>query len=111
MRTKELWIEEFSSLIEENLSNPYFTNKDLAEKMGMSERQFYRRVEDFFGETPSNYIRKVRLKKAFEMIHSGNFSTVKEIALRVGFLKASYFSKLFEEQNGISPASILKKFY
>ena len=111
MRTKERWMEEFSALVEENLSNPYFTNKDLAEAMGMSERQFYRCAEDFFEESPSSYIRKMRLERALELIHSGEYSTVKEIARRVGFLKTSYFSKLFEEKEGMTPASILKKIY
>jgi AraC-like DNA-binding protein len=111
MRTKEQWMSEFKSLVEENLSNPYFKNSDLAEKMEMSDRQFYRCVEDFFEETPNNYIRRIRLEKASEMAHSGEYNTVKEISLRVGFRKVSYFSKLFEEKEGIAPSAILRKFY
>ncbi len=111
MRTKEEWMSEFITLVEENLSDPYFTNSELAEKMGMSERQFYRCVEDFFNESPNLYIRRVRLEKASEMVHSGEYNTVKEIAMRVGFRKVSYFSKLFEAKEGMTPSSILKNFY
>lgn len=111
MRTKEEWMSEFITLVEENLSDPYFTNTELAEKMEMSERQFYRCVEDFFGESPNSYIRRVRLEKASEMVHSGKYNTVKEIAMRVGFRKVSYFSKLFEAKEGITPSTILRNFY
>jgi len=111
MRTKEQWMSEFTALVEENISDPYFKNSDLAAEMGMSERQFYRCVEDFFGESPKNYIRRVRLEKASELVHSGEYNTVKEIALRVGFRKVSYFSKLFEEREGVTPSAILKNFY
>ena len=111
MRTKEEWISEFQKIVEENLSNPFFTNTDIAERMGMSERQFYRSVVNLLGMPPNAYIREVRLSKASEMIHSGEYTTVKEISLRVGFRKVSYFSKLFEEKEGCTPASILKKFY
>ena len=75
--------------------------------MRMSERQFYRCVEDFFGESPNNYIRRVRLEKASEMVNSGEYNTVKEIAMRVGFRKVSYFSKLFKDKEGVAPSTLL----
>ncbi len=108
MRTKEEWMSEFTALVEENLSDPYLTNTELAKRMEMSERQFYRCVEDFFGESPSTYIRRVRLEKALKMINSGEYNTVKEIAMRVGFRKVSYFSELFKAKEGISPSAVLK---
>ncbi len=111
MRTKEEWISEFNTIVENNLSNPFFTNTDIAEAMDMSERQFYRCVVELLGTSPNNYIRDMRLSKASEMIHSGEYNTVKEIALRVGFRKVSYFSKIYTEREGVSPASILKNYY
>lgn len=95
--------------IEDNLENPFVTNALLAEKCGLSERQFYRKVEDITGMSPNHLIRTMRIEKAKELLYSGEFRTVKEVALRVGFLKVSYFSQKFKESCGIKPSEILRK--
>ena len=102
------WMETLTQQIVENLQNPNLTNAQLADMSGMSERQFYRRVELFTGMSPNHYIRDIRLQKASELLKTGDFQTVKEVAMRVGFLKVSYFSKLFEEREGQRPIDIIK---
>jgi len=102
-------MSHLTQVIEQNLTNPFLTNAELASMIGMSERQFYRKVELMTGRSPNHYLRDVRLDKAVELLSSGNFSTVKEVAMRVGFIKVSYFSKLYENREGHRPKDILKK--
>ena len=104
------WMRKLAAIIEENLKNPYLTNAQLAQKSGLSERQFYRRVELLTGKSPNHYIREIRLAKAKELLQTGDFFTVKEVAIRVGFLKVSYFSKLFEQQEGRRPIEVLREY-
>jgi len=108
MKTKADWMSHLTQVIEQNLTNPFLTNAELATMIGMSERQFYRKVELLTGRSPNHYLRDIRLDRANELLHSGQFSTVKEIAMRVGFIKVSYFSKLFEEREGQRPSDILR---
>lgn len=103
-------METLKNAIEDNLQNPYLTNAELANIAGLSERQFYRKIELITGMSPNHFIRQVRLQKANELMQTGEYQTVKEVAMRVGFLKVSYFSKLFEAQEGRRPIDILKDY-
>ena len=99
----------FTRIIEQNIDDPNLTNTDLAKKTGLSERQFYRRIEMLTGLSPNKFIRGMRLKKAEKLLRSGQYETVKEVALRVGFIKVSWFSKLFEREMGQRPLDLLKR--
>ena len=102
------FMDNLQHLIETNLTNPFLTVDELATMTGNSRRQFYRNVEKATGMTPNRYLREVRLDKAKELLYSGNYQTVKEVALRVGFLKVSYFSKLYEEREGVKASQVLR---
>lgn len=108
METNSSFMKKFNEVVEENLANPHLTNAELARLSGMSERQFYRKVEEETGMSPNLYLRESRLNRAAELLTGGEFTTVKEIALRVGFLKVSYFSKLYEKRMGVRPIEILR---
>ena len=94
-------------IIRQQISNPYITNAEMARLCGMSERQFYIKTEEKTGMSPNLYLRELRLDKATELLTSGAFSTIKEVALRVGFLKVSYFSNLYLEREGLRPTEVL----
>lgn len=101
------WMEKFSEVLKKHISNPEINNALLASEMNMSERQFYRTLERETGMTPNHYIRECRMEIAAELLRSGEYRTVKEIAMRVGFIKVSYFSKLFYESEGVRPSELL----
>ena len=103
------FMDQLDKIIRQNLQTPNLTNAHLANLAHMSVRQFYRKVEVLTGLSPNQYIRKIRLQKAAQLLENGEHNTVKEVALRVGFTKVSYFSKLFEQWYGQHPSSFLKK--
>jgi AraC-like DNA-binding protein len=55
------------------------------------------------GESPINYLIKIRLAKAMEMLQEGTQS-VKTIAKSIGYHDAYYFSKLFKKYYGSPPS-------
>ena len=57
------------------------------------------------GESPINYLIKVRLSKAEDYLKESNFS-IKEIAHAVGYEDAYHFSKLFKKYYGYPPSNI-----
>lgn len=101
------WMKNLNQLLLEHLEEPELTNSTLATLMYMSERAFYQKVKEMTGLTPNHYVRIIRLKKARQLLNSGQYSQVKEVARRVGFTKTSYFSALFEKAYGQRPSEMI----
>jgi AraC-like DNA-binding protein len=59
------------------------------------------------GESPINYLIKIRLSKARELLMEGGHS-IKEVARAVGYEDAYYFSKLYKKYNNVSPSKVKK---
>ena len=62
----------------------------------------YRKVKQITGCTPIAYLKKLRMKKAAVLLEGKTFS-VSEVMYMVGYTNASYFSKCFAEEFGVSP--------
>ena len=55
------------------------------------------------GDSPINYLIRIRLEKAKEMLDSDSTKSIREIAQKVGYEDMYHFSKLFKRHFGISP--------
>ena len=109
MKNVEQMLVRYDQLLREQLSNPYLTNAEIAEHIGLSERTLYRYVQNAYGISPNHYLRRLRLDRAEELLRSGDYRTIKEVALRVGYRKIPYFTRLFEEDRGVHPQDILRE--
>ncbi|MEM7039319.1 MAG: helix-turn-helix transcriptional regulator [Bacteroidota bacterium] len=69
----------------------------------MSRVQLHRKLKALSGQTTTEFIRTIRLKRAAQLLEQ-NFGTVAEVAYAVGFGNLSYFSKCFKAQFGVSPS-------
>jgi len=49
-----------------------------------------------------------RISKATSLIESGDYNTISEVALAVGYSDPLYFSRAFKKINGTSPSDINK---
>jgi len=87
----------------------HITLSDLAEIVGMNEKYLCRFFKSFTGQTPIDYINRLRIDRAcFEMVV--NRITVTEAAYECGFNELSYFSKMFKKYKGITPGQYKKRF-
>jgi len=91
------FLNDLQTVINKNLSDPEFNVEELCKKLVMSRTSLYRKVLALSGETPTEYIRSCRLKRAAQLLKS-NFGTVLEVAFEVGFSNSSYFIKCFKEK-------------
>ena len=102
------WLEKLENKVIEYLENETFKVPDMAILMGCSERSIFDKVKVLTGLTPSEYLRKARLKRAWELIKAKKYKTIKEVTYAVGLHDARSFSAAFKEEYGVSPKELLK---
>ena len=73
---------------------------------GVSDTYFRKIFIARFGMSPKNYVVSKRLSYAKSIIDSGEFNTVKELALMVGYKDPLYFGKVFKKHYGASPVNM-----
>jgi DNA-binding response OmpR family regulator len=90
--------------VKDNLQNPEFSVKRLAESMNMSQPTLYRKVKQLTNYTIIELIRGVRLKEAAELLRTKKYS-VQEVAERVGYNDVPTFRKHFIDLYGTTPST------
>jgi DNA-binding response OmpR family regulator/nitrogen-specific signal transduction histidine kinase len=99
---EQSFITKMNDIIKRNVENPKFSVEDLADKLGVSRVQLYRKVKAIIGINISDHINNVKLEKAAELLKSNNMN-ISEIAYSLGFSSPNYFSTAFKNKFGISP--------
>lgn len=99
---EQTFITKMNTIIMTNVENPKFSVEDLAEKLGVSRVQLYRKVKAIIGINISDHINNVKLEKAAELLKSNNMN-ISEIAYSLGFSSPNYFSTAFKNKFGVSP--------
>ncbi len=89
------------AFLENNLYAP-IQIKEVAKEIGLSEYHFFRLFKTTFGITPQQYLIQTRLKKAWNLLKTGNYA-VTEVATETGFVDIHSFSKAFKKRFAISP--------
>ena len=84
------------------------TIAQLARIAGINEFKLKAGFKALFGSTIYEYLRAIRLEKAYTLIRNGEMS-VSEVAYHVGYNKPSHFSRLFRDCYGINPGQVKKK--
>ncbi|MFH6935915.1 substrate-binding domain-containing protein [Flavobacterium sp. FlaQc-30] len=99
---EQSFITKMNDIIKKNVENPKFSVEDLADKLGVSRVQLYRKVKAIIGINISDHINNVKLEKAAELLKA-NEMNISEIAYSLGFSSPNYFSTAFKNKFGISP--------
>lgn len=99
---EQSFITKMNDIIKLNVENPKFSVEDLADKLGVSRVQLYRKVKAIIGINISDHINNVKLEKAAELLKA-NEMNISEIAYSLGFSTPNYFSTAFKNKFGISP--------
>lgn len=102
-KVDEEFLKKAADCVERHLGDAAYNVELFSGDMCMSRMNLYRKLQSLTGQTPSEFVRAIRLKKAAQIIASGKGETVSGIADRVGFSTPSYFSKCFREMFGVLP--------
>jgi AraC-like DNA-binding protein len=77
---------------------------ELARLCHVSLRTLQRRFAQNYGMTISDWMRQIRLAKAYARVVSGE--PIKAVAYDLGFKQLSHFSRVFKEVHGVAPSFI-----
>ena len=91
--------------LEEHIFDCDLKTEKLHELCGVSDTYFRKIFISDFGVSPKQYIIKKRLNHARNMLESGDFVYVYEVAEAVGYTDPLYFSRLFKKYYGITPSN------
>lgn len=103
----EKFIKKTMLVLEKHISNNLLSVEDLAQEIGMTQTQFYRKIKNLTGFSASKFVQVFRLKRAAQMLGTNKFK-VSEVLYEVGFSSPSYFTKCFKIQFGKSPTEFLE---
>lgn len=81
----------------------------LAERMCMSPRTFARRYVDAVGQTPARTVERMRVEAASQLLESSQLS-LKQIAVRCGFVSDQNLRRAFVRQLGVGPLDYRERF-
>lgn len=102
-----LFLQQIDEAIFENISSSNFSIELLSEQLNVSRASFYRKFSDLTGCNPADYVRKVRLRNAYQLLKTQHYSVI-EIAEKSGFQNVSHFRKSFKNEYGKTPSEVQK---
>ena len=90
-----------------NISNIEFDKEEFASAMNVSSSLLYKKIKSLTDQSPSDFIKSIRLNHSVELLRSGKY-TVTEVSELCGFASLTYFGIVFRKQFGKSPSEILE---
>lgn len=81
----------------------------LADMAGMSVSKYNKIFKKLFKNSPNNFFLKEKMFLAQELLKSGNFNTINEVAYELGYGKPGYFAEVYKKNFGRLPGEIFVK--
>lgn len=103
------FMQAVNNNIESNLQNQGHNIDALCSSLCMSRTCFYNKIKALTGQSPSEYVRLVRLGHAARMLEEGVYN-ITEIAENTGFCDTKYFREVFKKYYKVSPSDYANTF-
>lgn len=94
--------------VEDNLAEPDLDASKLEDILCISKMQLYRKLKTLAGMTPSEFIKRIRLKHAAVLLQNSKLN-VSEIFYLTGFNNKSYFFREFKKIYHLAPNDYRQK--
>ena len=107
-RSERVAIRRARELLDHSCS-PRVTLRDLASLSGLSPFHFHRVFRAQVGMPPHEYHLRRRLVRARELLGSGRFESVADVAAETGFADQSHLTRHFKRLLGIPPADYARR--
>ncbi|MEM8525661.1 MAG: two-component regulator propeller domain-containing protein [Bacteroidota bacterium] len=106
-KSEHPFLQQIIDAVRECPSDDWYI-ENVAKLVNLSSSQVYRKVKALTGDSTTIFIRKIRLKVAYQLLKKEGES-ISEIAYQVGFKDPAAFSRYFSEIFGLSPSEFRKR--
>lgn len=101
------FIVKVTETIKQNI-NKELNVEILCASLNMSRSSFYNKIKALTNNSPSDFIRRVRMNEASILLKSKRY-TVSEVSDMLGFSDPKYFTDTFKKYYGIPPSTYMKQ--
>ncbi len=103
------WAKELKEIIQDQIDiNLALSLKEISKNLDVHPSYLSREFSKYFDDLSfGEYIRKLRIEKAIQLMHSSEYSLT-EIAYLTGFSDQSHFTRIFKKHTGKNPSAFKK---
>ncbi|MEA9414237.1 AraC family transcriptional regulator [Flavobacterium sp. PL02] len=91
-----------------NLLIPFPGIEFLANIANMSSSKYRNLYTNIFDMSPALFFKREKLLLAKELLESGDFKYISDVAFELGYNKTTYFSSIYKDYFGVLPNTVLK---
>lgn len=95
-------------IIRNNFENPKFDVAIMSNELCMGRSTLYTKFRQIAGMPPNEFIAKIKLEEAMNMLRENPELNISEISTRLGFSSPRYFSRIFKNFFGVPPQAVRK---
>ncbi len=99
------FLQRVCDCVHRHLADEDFDMETLAREVGLSRAQLHRKLTALTGRSATRFVRAYRMEHAHAMLKA-NVGNISEVAYRVGYPNAAYFTRCFTEDFGYSPSKL-----
>ena len=101
------FISKVTETIRKNLDNE-FNVDSLCAAFHMSRSSFYNKIKALTNQSPSDFVRQIRMHEASELLKTQKY-TVAEVSDLMGYSDPKYFTDIFKKHYGMTPSAYMKQ--
>lgn len=98
------FLRRATDCVQRNLGNAGFDLQQFADDMLTSKSTLFKKLKSLTGMNPTSFVRNARLKVACHILREQPSIRIAELAERVGFADAKYFSVCFKKEFDLTPS-------
>lgn len=103
----QAWLSDFEAYVQEHLADAHLSVPALAEVFSMSESTLRRQIKRLTGLAPKQYLKEVRLEKAYTLIVKRSHNSIAQVAYATGYTDTKSFSRAFKKKYRKPPSDVL----
>ena len=104
----ERLLERVMKVVNAHITDSDLSVEQIANEVGLSRSHLHRKMKELTGESTSDFVRNVRLKRAAYLLEGGKHS-IAEVMYACGFDSPPGFSTRFKNFYGVSPTEYVKE--
>lgn len=103
------FLESCIAIVEKHLTDQDFNIQMLASELNISHSSLYKKIKFISGQSASNFIRSIRLRKAANLFIHTDYNIL-EASYMVGINDIKYFREQFKKLFNMTPSQYIKKY-